>query len=175
MRVVVETDRGLLHVNGTIFPCAIGKSGACEAAEKREGDGCTPLGEWPIRAVLLRPGTEYAPPANLPWRWLRPADGWSDDSADPAYNRPVRHPHGFSAERMWRYDTLYDAVLVLGYNDNPPMAGAGSAIFLHLRGPKPTEGCVAIDRDAMSALLARLTPGSVVEIRRHIGDSTSLG
>ena len=162
-------------MDGTIVPCAIGKSGACEASEKREGDGCTPLGDWPVRGVLLRPGTGFASPASLPWRWLRPADGWSDDSADPAYNRPVRHPHGFSAERMWRDDTLYDAVLVLGHNDHPPTADAGSAIFLHLRGPEPTEGCVAIDRDAMGALLTRLTPGSAVEIRRHIGDPAPLG
>jgi L,D-peptidoglycan transpeptidase YkuD (ErfK/YbiS/YcfS/YnhG family) len=175
MHILVETDRGLLHVEHQAVPCAIGAGGACEAADKREGDGCTPLGIWPIRAVLLRPGTEFTPPRALPWRWLRPTDGWSDDVADPAYNRPVRHPHGFSAERMWRDDALYDAVLVLGHNDSPPIAGAGSAIFLHLRGDKPTEGCVAIDRAAMAMLLARLTPGSTVDIRRHIGDGPSLG
>ena len=38
----------------------------------------------------------------MPWRWLRPDDGWSDDAADPAYNRPVRHPHPYSAEWLWR-------------------------------------------------------------------------
>jgi len=175
MRIVVETDSGLLHMEGETVPCAIGAGGACEAAEKREGDGCTPLGSWPIRAALLRPDIDLAPPANLPWRWLRPGDGWSDDSADPDYNRPVRHPHRFSAERMWRDDALYDAVLVLGYNDDPPSPGAGSAIFLHLRGPKPTEGCVAIARDAMAGLLSRLTPDSLIEIRRHVGDPSALG
>jgi L,D-peptidoglycan transpeptidase YkuD (ErfK/YbiS/YcfS/YnhG family) len=175
MHILVETDRGLLHVEQETIPCAIGKGGACRAADKREGDGCTPLGLWPIRGVLIRPGSGLVPPRNLPWRWLRPTDGWSDDSRDPAYNRPVRHPHGFFAERMWRDDTLYDAVLVLGHNDRPPVAGAGSAIFLHLRGPKPTEGCVAISRDAMVMLLARLTAGSVVDIRHHIGDDAPLG
>ncbi|PXA84380.1 hypothetical protein DMC47_40640 [Nostoc sp. 3335mG] len=175
MRVIVETDRGLLHMEDDVVSCAIGKGGACEAADKREGDGCTPLGIWPIRAVLLRPGTELSPPAGLPWRWLRPADGWSDDGADPAYNRPVHHPHGFSAERMWRDDAHYDAVLVLGHNDHPPIPGAGSAIFLHLRGAGPTEGCVAIDREDMRRLLADLEPGSVVDIRRHIGDEPPLG
>lgn len=175
MHILVETDRGLLHVEHETMPCAIGKGGACDAAEKREGDGRTPLGQWPIRAALLRPEVGLAPPRNLPWRWLRPTDGWSDDSADPAYNRPVRHPHRFSAERMWRDDGLYDAVLVLGHNDRPPIAGAGSAIFLHLRGTKPTEGCVAIGREAMAHLLARLTPDAIVDIRRHIGDGSPLG
>src|ERR1700753_4132488 len=104
MRILVEAERGLLHMNGETVPCVIGKGGACDAADKREGDGCTPLGAWPIRAVLIRPGSGFAPPGALPWRGLRAADGWSDDGRDPAYNRPVRHPHRFSAERMWRED-----------------------------------------------------------------------
>ncbi|RMF38953.1 MAG: hypothetical protein D6754_06370, partial [Alphaproteobacteria bacterium] len=31
---------------------------------------------------------------------ILPRDGWSEDPADPDYNRPIRHPHGFPAERM---------------------------------------------------------------------------
>lgn len=175
MRIVVEADAGLLHFGGVTLPCTIGRNGACEAGEKREGDGCTPLGLWRVRAVLLRPGRGFTPPPGIAWRWLRPDDGWSDDPADPAYNRPVRHPHPFSAERMWRDDAHYDAVLILGHNDRPPAPGLGSAIFLHLRGDRPTEGCVAIDREEMVGLLGGLTSDSVVEIRRHIGDGPSLG
>lgn len=176
MRIVVETDAGLLHFGATTLPCTIGRSGACDAADKREGDGRTPLGVWPVRAVLLRPDHGFDPPTSgIAWRWLRPDDGWSDDIADPAYNRPVRHPHPFSAERMWRDDAHYDAALILGHNDRPPVARLGSAIFLHLRGDKPTEGCVAIDRTGMASLLSALRSGSTVEIRRHIGDRPPLG
>ncbi|MDM7956855.1 L,D-transpeptidase family protein [Blastomonas sp.] len=152
-------------------PCVIGRGGACAADAKHEGDGCTPLGRWPIRAALLRPG-RAAPPAGfaLPWRWTSPGDGWSDDPADPAYNRPVRLPHGFSAETLQRDDMLYDVILVLGHNDEPPVAGNGSAIFFHLWNeakPVPersTEGCVAIARADMEALLVKLVPGMVLEI-----------
>jgi len=37
-------------------------------------------------------------------------------------------------------------IAVLGYNDDPPRPGAGSAIFLHVAraGFEPTEGCVAL-------------------------------
>ncbi|WP_454885840.1 L,D-transpeptidase family protein [Sphingomonas oryzagri] len=175
MRILVETDAGLIHIDGRTLPCAIGRGGACEAADKREGDGRTPLGQWPIRAIMLRPDSGFDPPAGASWRWLRPSDGWSDDVADPAYNQPVRHPHPFSAERMWRDDAHYDAVLVLGHNDRPAGPGLGSAIFLHLRGDKPTEGCVAVDREAMASVLECLTHGSTVEIRRHIGDRAPLG
>ena len=144
--------------------CAIGRNGCCEAAMKREGDGCTPIGVWPIRGALLRPGMAIAPPESLPWRWIRPQDGWSDDPSDPAYNRPVRLPRSFSAESLVRPDGAYDVIVALGHNDDPPIAGVGSAIFLHLSEGRPTAGCVAIEREAMTQLLRVLTNGDVVEI-----------
>jgi L,D-peptidoglycan transpeptidase YkuD (ErfK/YbiS/YcfS/YnhG family) len=155
----------LIGPDGRTIPCAIGRSGACPAGEKREGDGRTPLGRWPIRTVLFRPG-HAAPPAGmaLPWRWVRPDDGWSDDPADPAYNRPVRHPHGYSAERLVRDDGAYDVIVVLGHNDAPPVPGMGSAVFLHCSEGRPTAGCVAVEKDALLAVLPQLRPGDAVEI-----------
>lgn len=164
MRLRVDTTKRTLRFDDQDIACAIGRSGVIDAADKREGDGYTPLGSWPIRSVLLRPDRRISPPAHLPWRWLRPDDGWSDDPRDPAYNRPVRHPHAFSAERLWRDDGLYDAIMLLGHNDSPPVAGQGSAIFLHLREGDATEGCVAVPREAMATLLARLEPGSILDI-----------
>ncbi len=35
--------------------CALGKAGVIEAHAKREGDGTSPLGVWPIRRLLFRP------------------------------------------------------------------------------------------------------------------------
>ena len=143
-----------------------GKGGARPAADKREGDGASPLGVWPVRAALLRPDRVAAPATRLPWRWLRPDDGWSDGAGDPAYNRPVRLPHAFSAERLWRDDHVYDVIVVLGHNDSPPVSPMGSAIFFHLTQPdrRPTEGCVAIDRDAMLRWLDRLAPGDTLRM-----------
>jgi L,D-peptidoglycan transpeptidase YkuD (ErfK/YbiS/YcfS/YnhG family) len=161
--VRVDTVARTIHFNGQDWPCEIGRGGACPAADKREGDGCTPLGDWPIRTILLRPDRWSAPPAHLPWRWIRPQDGWCDAPLDPAYNRPVRHPHAASAEHLWRDDAVYDVIIVLGHNDAPPIPGLGSAIFLHLRGEKPTEGCVAIDRAAMAALLAWAPAGTMLD------------
>jgi L,D-peptidoglycan transpeptidase YkuD (ErfK/YbiS/YcfS/YnhG family) len=156
----------MLHAGAHAIPCSIGRGGVLPAADKCEGDGATPLGLWPIRGVLLRPD-RVALPAELalPWRWIRPGDGWSDDPADPAYNRPVRHPHAFSAERMWREDGLYDVVVVLGHNDAPPVPGRGSAIFFHCwRDAATTEGCLGIARDALLGLLPLLAPGDAIEI-----------
>lgn len=169
--LTVDTASRSLRFGDTGYPCTLGKGGVCPAADKREGDGCTPLGSWPVRGVLLRPDRIAAPPPMaLPWRWIRPDDGWSDGAADPAYNRPVRLPHGFSAERLWRDDAAYDVIVVLGHNDAPPVPGAGSAIFFHLwvpdaHGlPKPTEGCIAVARETMLALLPQFTPGMAMRI-----------
>lgn len=147
--------------------CAIGRGGAIATSAKREGDGATPLGRWPVLGALLRRDRIPPPRTLLPWRWLRHDDGWSDDPADPAYNRPVRHPHPYSAERLWRDDHTYDIILILGHNQNPPIPGAGSAIFWHVAQSdfRPTEGCVAIAADQLTALLPRLNWGMCLEIK----------
>jgi L,D-peptidoglycan transpeptidase YkuD (ErfK/YbiS/YcfS/YnhG family) len=164
--IVAAVGAGTVTGFGETVAAAFGRSGAVAAAAKREGDGATPLGDWPLRAALLRPDRLAAPATALPWRWLRGSDGWSDDPADPAYNRPVNQPHGFSAERLWRDDAAYDVIIILGHNDAPPVAGLGSAIFWHCSQPdrRPTEGCVAIDRAVLLRWLGRLMPGDVLRI-----------
>lgn len=163
---MIRVDSGARRLTfGDIgMPCTIGRGGACAAADKQEGDGCTPLGIWPIRAVLLRPDKIGSTPIALPWRWIRPEDGWSDDPADPAYNRPVRLPRAFSAESLIRQDDAYDIIVILGHNDAPPQPGKGSAIFFHLSEGKPTAGCIAVDRADMLRLLPLLRSGDAMQI-----------
>ena len=166
MRLIADGNAGLLYAEDDAIPCSIGRGGLVETGDKREGDGATPIGRWPIRGVLLRPDRVTLPGGlRLPWRWIRSDDGWSDDARDPAYNRPVRHPHAFSAERMWRDDGLYDVVVVLGHNDAPPIPGAGSAIFLHCwRDGGTTEGCVAVAKEELFALLPKLSPADTLDV-----------
>lgn len=164
--IEVDTATRRLRFADLDIPCAIGRGGACSADAKREGDGCTPTGIWPLRAVLFRPGRVTLPTLALPWRWTRASDGWSDGPADPAYNRPVRLPRPYSAENLQRTDALYDIIVVLGHNDAPPVPGAGSAIFFHLwTDAQPTEGCVAIAREDMLRLLPQLQPTDFMVIR----------
>jgi len=165
--ILVDTARRILSHDGREIPCLIGKGGPIAADAKREGDGATPLGRWPIRTILLRPDRFAAPTGlHLPWRWLRPDDGWSDDPEDAAYNRPVRHPYPTSAERLWREDGAYDVIITLAHNDAPPKPGGGSAIFLHCTAERDfTEGCVAIGRADLLDILAALSPGDGVNIR----------
>jgi L,D-peptidoglycan transpeptidase YkuD (ErfK/YbiS/YcfS/YnhG family) len=159
-----ERHRGLLSAGDAVLPCALGRSGVTR--RKREGDGASPAGTWPLRHVLYRPDRIDRPVTKLAVQAISPADGWCDDPADPAYNRPVQLPYGASAEALWRDDGLYDVVVVLGYNDDPPRAGLGSAIFFHLATSDlaPTAGCIAVNRTGMLQLLSRCGPGTRLEI-----------
>jgi L,D-peptidoglycan transpeptidase YkuD (ErfK/YbiS/YcfS/YnhG family) len=56
--------------------------------------------------------------------------------------------------------------VVLGHNDGPVVAGAGSAIFLHLAQPDfaPTQGCIALAAEDLEALLRVAWPGDALRI-----------
>lgn len=165
--IFVATSDGWMDIDGRRVRCALGPAGVIPAYAKREGDGASPAGVWPIREVWLRPDRGPPPATGIRVRAMTPDDGWCDDPRDPAYNRHVRLPYPASAERLWREDGVYDIVVVLGYNDDPPVPAMGSAIFLHLCRPDftPTEGCVAIARPDLEDLLAKARPGDAVEIR----------
>jgi len=157
---------GTLDLGGRVVRCALGPAGVVSAADKREGDGASPAGVWPIRRVLYRPDRGAPPVTALPVEALTPDAGWCDAPEDPAYNRPVRLPYPASAESLWRDDGVYDLIVVLGHNDEPVVPGAGSAIFLHLAKPDypPTHGCVAVNREDLEALLKGARPGDAVKI-----------
>jgi L,D-peptidoglycan transpeptidase YkuD (ErfK/YbiS/YcfS/YnhG family) len=159
-----ERHGGRLAAGDMVVPCALGRSGV--TGHKQEGDGASPAGTWPLRRVLFRPDRIQPPATSLPVSAISPDDGWCDDPADAHYNCPVKLPYGASAERLWRDDELYDVVVVLGYNDDPPLPGRGSAIFFHLATPgfAPTAGCVAVHRLDMIRLLAHCGPGTQLEI-----------
>lgn len=160
---------GWMSIGGRETRCALGPAGVVAAADKREGDGATPLGVWPLRRVLYRPDRGGPPRTRLPADALGEADGWCDAPGDPAYNRPVALPYPASAEHLWRDDAVYDLLVVLGHNDDPPVPDRGSAIFLHLARPDypPTQGCVALARPDLEALLALAAPGDAVAVARR--------
>lgn len=163
----IATAAGQLQWNGRAARCALGKSGVTPSESKREGDGASPIGIWPMRQVLWRPDRIAAPATRLPAVELIPDAGWCDAPDDPFYNRPVLLPYAASHEKLWREDHIYDLIVELGYNDNPVIPGNGSAIFLHVAREdySPTEGCVACALPDLLALLADAKPGDALEIR----------
>jgi L,D-peptidoglycan transpeptidase YkuD (ErfK/YbiS/YcfS/YnhG family) len=158
-------QRGTVRYGARTWPCVLGRSGI--VVEKQEGDGGTPVGKFPLRRVVYRADRLSAPDTVLPTSVIAADDGWCDDPADAAYNRPVKLPYAASAETMSRDDGLYDVVVIVGHNDDPVVPKAGSAIFMHVAPEKgaPTAGCVALAREDLLALLKALGPGAEIEIR----------
>ena len=155
MVLAILTPDGFLRLGMDRFPASFGRAGISD--HKVEGDEATPAGVLPLRRVLYRADRVPPPQAACPIEPLSPEDGWCDDPRDAAYNRPVRLPYEGRHEELWRTDSLYDVIGVLGWNDAPPIRERGSAIFLHLATPSrgPTAGCIALDLDHLRDVLAR--------------------
>lgn len=161
-RVIVRG--GKLIADGVEYECRIGREGL--AADKREGDLKTPIGSFPMRWCYYRPDKLQAPTTLLPVLEITANDGWCDDATHPLYNQPVMLPFEGSHEKLCRDDDVYDLVIPLGYNDDPAHPGKGSAIFLHLMREDGvgTEGCIALRREDLMALLPRFSTQTVVVI-----------
>jgi L,D-peptidoglycan transpeptidase YkuD (ErfK/YbiS/YcfS/YnhG family) len=161
--LIVEPSGGA-RWGGLHLRCALGRGGV--RREKREGDGATPVGSWPMRRLLFRADRLPAPATRLPKQAIAPSDGWCDAPQDRSYNLPVALPYPASAEALWREDGVYDLIVPLGYNDAPVVPGAGSAIFLHVARPDyaPTEGCVALAPENLLRVLAEADLGSLVVV-----------
>ncbi|MDB5372229.1 MAG: hypothetical protein JWP04_871 [Belnapia sp.] len=149
---------GLLRFAGQVWRCALGKGGI--RRDKREGDGATPVGLLPLRRVLYRADRVAPPVCRTAVEPISASDGWCDDPGHRDYNRHIILPHDAGHERLWREDSVYDIIGVLGWNDGqdgePIARGRGSAIFLHLARPDlaPTEGCIALPEAALRAVLS---------------------
>ena len=147
--------------------CAVGRGGL--ALEKREGDGTSPIGCWPIRRIFYRADRlEAAPSKTFACMPIDRQDGWCDAPDHPDYNRLVQLPFAAGHEEMWRDDHLYDVVVVLGHNDDPVVPGAGSAVFLHVARPEyaPTAGCAALSKEDLLEFLALAGPETRLCFRR---------
>jgi len=154
---------------GAPMPVSLGRGGLAwgraaapedGGALKREGDGCSPVGVFPVTALFgaAGPASELARRARLPYLAATPDLKAVDDPASRYYNRIVDQgriePDWRSCEDMLRPDGRYEVGAVVAYNVEPVVPGAGSCIFLHVwAGPgQPTAGCTALAREDMAAL-----------------------
>ena len=151
-------------LGGGRWRCSVGAGGVRE--DKVEGDAATPAGEYPLRRIYFRNDRLVLPKVRLPARPISEHDGWCDDPRSPTYNRLVHVPNDWSAEKMWREDGLYDLVVVVGYNDDPPEGEWGSAIFLHVAREDyaPTRGCVAFSQADLLELVPLIGPATRLRV-----------
>jgi L,D-peptidoglycan transpeptidase YkuD (ErfK/YbiS/YcfS/YnhG family) len=162
--VLTVTGGRVLTCGESRIDCVVGRSGV--RLHKVEGDGASPAGRFPLRRVLFRPDRVSEVRSGLPVSALAPEDGWCTEPSDPNYNRQIKLPYAGSHEELWRSDSLYDVIVVLGHNDPPAVPGAGSAIFLHVAAPETrfTDGCVAVGKDALLGIVARCVPATIIAI-----------
>src|SRR5690349_21546654 len=99
---------GRLTWPGGSARAACGRGGV--RTDKREGDGASPEGTFPLIAAYYRPDRIAPPATGLELTALCPGHGWVDDPGDALYNCPVMLPYEARHERMWRDDGLYDLV-----------------------------------------------------------------
>lgn len=159
-----DPARGVVRWDDRQAPCALGPGGI--RRDKREGDGVTPAGLFPLRRILYRADRIERPRTTLPVAAIEPDDGWCDAPRDLAYNTHVKLPFDASHEVLWRDDHLYDLLVVVGHNDDPVLAYGGSAIFLHLARDdfSPTHGCIAMRREDLEALIEASDRATMLKI-----------
>jgi L,D-peptidoglycan transpeptidase YkuD (ErfK/YbiS/YcfS/YnhG family) len=138
------------------------------AARRREGDRATPIGTFGIVPLIYG----NAPtPIGLRYRYrhLVCGDWWDEDPGSPRYNLFVHvrcgTTPGFasSSEALWTETTAYPYFAALTFNMNPIVHGArapGSGIFIHNWVSGPTNGCIALHRAQLLALLRWLAPSA---------------
>src|SRR5258708_3811585 len=114
--VVITTSwsatQGVLLADDQRFECTLGQGGMVLPPDKREGDGRTPVGVFPLRQLLYRADRVPQPVTGLPVEILTTETGWCEDPASPDYNRKITLPHPAVHDRMTRADHLYDYTVV---------------------------------------------------------------
>jgi len=92
--------------------------------------------------------------------------GWCDDPESKQYNKLIKFPFNFSAEKLYRTDNIYDIVLVLDFNSNPVRKNKGSAIFIHIakKNYGSTEGCVAISKRDLKIIIKKINKKTIINI-----------
>jgi len=143
------------------LPALIGRNGFAPPGEKKEGDGKTPSGVFALKRTF---GYASQIDSRMPYRQAGEEDIWVDDAYSPDYNQWVRKGETAAAsfEDMKREDDCYKYGIVIEYNTDPIVKGAGSAIFLHVRRGEhiPTLGCVALSESDLLKVLGWLDPAA---------------
>jgi len=137
----------------------VGKYGI---GKMREGDACTPVGEfkiWDVFGILPDPGSK------MPYIQADEKLFGCDENS-PYYNRlidtSVVHHH-CQGEHIIDYVPEYNYAFSIDYNRDC-VYGVGSNIYVHCKGRYPyTAGCIGIDEDFMKLILT--TCDSTLHIR----------
>ena len=153
----LERGNSVWHFVSPSFTGSIGKMGFAAIDSKREGDGKSPSGIFPLGIAF---GYDPSVATKMPYRQATDDDFWVDDVNSEDYNKWVRgKPNAASWEKMKRDDDQYKYGVVIEYNMHPIVKGNGSAIFLHVwKDGGATLGCVSMPEEMVLEILGWLDP-----------------
>ncbi len=175
-RVVVEAARGSSHATLRLTSCGRTVAGPWAArvgwrglsANRREGDGTTPVGTFGFGDTMYGIGAD--PGVRFRYHRIVCGDYWVEDSRSPAYNS-FRHlpcgeePPFRAVDGLWEKPRAYRHLAFIRYNADPVVPGRGSAIFLHASTGGSTNGCVSLPVLRLVQTLRWLRPGATITIR----------
>ena len=149
----LESDGQYKQVSGP-FIAYVGVDGV---GATREGRQRTPDGVFTLTQAF---GNEPNNGTALPYFRVGPNDWWDEDPNSARYNRLVisRYSPGGNSENLYYSGYVYAHAVVINYNTNPVVKGAGSGFFLHVSDGLPTQGCVSIAANQLNAVMRWLKP-----------------
>jgi L,D-peptidoglycan transpeptidase YkuD (ErfK/YbiS/YcfS/YnhG family) len=162
MHIIVKNKK--LVLDNYKIKCAVGKRGI--GIKKREGDNITPKGIFKIKSIMYRKDRISTFKSKINSFVIQKEMGWCDDPESKQYNKLIKFPFNFSAEKLYRTDNIYDIVLVLDFNSNPVRKNKGSAIFIHIakKNYGSTEGCVAISKRDLKIIIKKINKKTIINI-----------
>lgn len=141
--------------------CGYGRNGLKPWNVRKEGDGTTPIGSFPILHAF---GFGDNPGTAMDWKTITEHSYWSGE--DSSYNTWVESMTPISGEHLIEYNICYKYAMAIGFNRNPIELGRGSAIFLHVKNPATwaSSGCVSVEEPVMLQLLGACHNGCYIMI-----------
>ena len=130
--------------------------------QKTERDKRAPAGVFKIGKIYT-----YDPAlpggAKYPFHTITEVDAWIDDPTLPHYNQhvvvdPRNPPPWFEKQKMRLNDPPHRWLIEIRHNVDPPVPGAGSAIFFHIqRGPnRSSAGCTVMPESSIRHIISWL-------------------
>jgi L,D-peptidoglycan transpeptidase YkuD (ErfK/YbiS/YcfS/YnhG family) len=162
MHILIKNKK--LFMSNYKVKCAVGKRGI--GAKKKEGDLITPQGKFKINYILYRKDRIYNLKSKIKIFPIKKDMGWCNDTLSQKYNKLIKFPFKYGAEKLYRVDNSYDIILVLNFNSNPVIKNKGSAIFIHVakKKYKKTAGCIALKKKDLKNIIRLINSKTIIKI-----------
>ena len=160
----IKLKNKFLYFDEYKIKCAVGKRGITN--KKIEGDYKTPSGFFKFKSIFYRNDRVPEIRSALKKRVIKKNMGWCDDPISKYYNKLIKFPFNFRAEKLWLRTNIYDVIVIIDYNTGPIIKKRGSAIFLHIakKDYTPTKGCIAVSKKDMNLLIGKINTQTQLEI-----------